>query len=271
MLGVVDEEEEDVRDRVVRQRKGLQWGHVLFIGIFLLGAFCLRFVFLSSEMHLTEHRTAVVCGAVIFTILLLLTLLLLVVVMKTNPGYIFSNVATGTAHRCPKCDVVVEEFDHHCGLVGVCIGKGNMKYFVTFLFSGFLTSFVGALGGLEYFYCLGLWLSSSAHWNCSWTSTEKGIRTCNLLDYGRVYSTLIWNKVVWDFKRMVGVLAALGIIYTTLFCLGMTFIYVYKIVSGTYSVQRRRHKMRSFWRHVFRDFFHPKFHLDNEQILISLL
>ena len=37
--------------------------------------------------------------------------------------------------HCRMCNVCVEEFDHHCDLLGICIGKGNRKRFLLFLFA----------------------------------------------------------------------------------------------------------------------------------------
>jgi len=36
-------------------------------------------------------------------------------------------------HPCPVCRVGVMEYDHHCNIVGACIGKRNYFSFVTFL------------------------------------------------------------------------------------------------------------------------------------------
>lgn len=42
------------------------------------------------------------------------------------------------AHHCRVCDHCVAEFDHHCGVVGVCIGRGNRKHFINLLSFGAL-------------------------------------------------------------------------------------------------------------------------------------
>ena len=36
-------------------------------------------------------------------------------------------------HLCPVCQVHVEMFDHHCGIIGACIGRFNMSTFILFL------------------------------------------------------------------------------------------------------------------------------------------
>jgi len=37
-----------------------------------------------------------------------------------------------TAAHCPDCQVCVDGYDHHCPWMGICIGKRNMKAFMTF-------------------------------------------------------------------------------------------------------------------------------------------
>ena len=35
--------------------------------------------------------------------------------------------------HCSDCNICVEGYDHHCGVVGTCIGDPNMKYFIQFM------------------------------------------------------------------------------------------------------------------------------------------
>jgi hypothetical protein len=50
-------------------------------------------------------------------------------------------------HFCPVCHVRVRGFDHHCGVVGACIGRGTMPLFVVFLWTAccLLTSIIAGI------------------------------------------------------------------------------------------------------------------------------
>ena len=38
-------------------------------------------------------------------------------------------------HHCRACDVCVEDFDHHCAILGCCVGRGNVRAFRELLVS----------------------------------------------------------------------------------------------------------------------------------------
>ena len=37
-------------------------------------------------------------------------------------------------HHCTYCKACIEGYDHHCGVIGICIGDANFKYFILFQF-----------------------------------------------------------------------------------------------------------------------------------------
>ncbi|KAG5468897.1 hypothetical protein CUR178_01733 [Leishmania enriettii] len=77
----------------------------------------------SSTLLLEVFVELFLClGSVIFLFLLLVT----------NPGFV--EMPTDLSCRCRRCGIDVEDFDHHCGAVGACVGKDNMCYFILFLF-----------------------------------------------------------------------------------------------------------------------------------------
>jgi hypothetical protein len=38
------------------------------------------------------------------------------------------------AHHCSECDVCILDKNHHCLILGSCVGRNNIRYFVSFLF-----------------------------------------------------------------------------------------------------------------------------------------
>ena len=47
--------------------------------------------------------------------------------------------------HCRTCDACVVGHDHHCSVLGVCIARGNRRWFVALLFCGMAAFFVGLL------------------------------------------------------------------------------------------------------------------------------
>ncbi|VDO06769.1 unnamed protein product [Haemonchus placei] len=60
----------------------------------------------------------------------------------------FCNVCNRDApirsHHCPFCKICVLRKDHHCFITGACVGLGNQRYFITFLFWCCIGLVVGA-------------------------------------------------------------------------------------------------------------------------------
>lgn len=42
--------------------------------------------------------------------------------------------------HCQFCDVCVEEFDHHCGVLGMCVGRRTYRFFCGFAYTGCVTA-----------------------------------------------------------------------------------------------------------------------------------
>ena len=70
------------------------------------------------------------------------------------------------AHHCKWCDQCVTRWDHHCPLVGNCIGFGNHRYFIQFLVCCQLACLMlVAYINIDIVYCLiGDWNSICSRW-----------------------------------------------------------------------------------------------------------
>ena len=53
----------------------------------------------------------------------------------------------GTQH-CYKCKICIEGFDHHCGIMNLCIGKNNLKLFYIYILLSFIMFIYYILGFL---------------------------------------------------------------------------------------------------------------------------
>jgi hypothetical protein len=59
-------------------------------------------------------------------------------------------------HHCSQCDHCIELMDHHCGFIGQCVGKGNIKYFIQFTTNISLLLIYACVKILTLFYTLNV-------------------------------------------------------------------------------------------------------------------
>lgn len=76
-----------------------------------------------------------------FCFLLLCSETCLFLIVFADPGLTPPDAISNRDHFCPVCRVHVREYDHHCGVLGACIGKGNLRYFISFFFFTVLLTF----------------------------------------------------------------------------------------------------------------------------------
>lgn len=156
------------------------------LGLCVLPLLFVVFVLPQADMQasLERHRLSpdgVVCVAMV---VLVAALTLLIATVIGDPGMVWpalgvtspqqpphSGVTQSTMEQlhasfsageevtfCRVCHVFVERFDHHCGIIGACIGRRNMWSFIGFLASVAAMGCLGAVFGIWY-----LWIAVSSH------------------------------------------------------------------------------------------------------------
>lgn len=131
-------------------------GFGLFCGIIALGVlyfgFVIPYALTIGDSDLSKPGMAGVAALVIAyglhfsfaitSVLFISTEGLLLFLLVADPGIVSEPdwFVAGEAcppdtdcHYCPQCNVWIEGFDHHCGIVGACIGAKTMPIFITFL------------------------------------------------------------------------------------------------------------------------------------------
>lgn len=160
---------------------------------------------------------------VLFCVLGAFAMLFLVATLVGDPGLLPRPVMhpDGTveahrdedeAHYCRSCCVYVQRFDHHCGVIGACIGARTMWSFISFLGSAGLFAGVGMVIVLSFLYAQ--------------------LRDIESLSMHQI-STHVTATTVVTFGCVVA--AFQGGLYAALMC-GM---YIVHVIRGTDSVARR--------------------------------
>lgn len=200
-------------------------------------------VLLTESYVETHDADGVVQSVSVVLALAVLSEVMLFLVVFSDPGILPPGTVSSMSHLCPVCFLEIEEFDHHCGFLGACIGKGNFRYFVTFALlvtSLCLTGFVLALDV------------------CVLAAHQENLR-------GRVAEN-VWKAPIVVFqvytKDSVSFFAGLIVIlcfYASLFGLTISAVYTYYLLTCRHAIhRRRRHCVGGGCRDVFSGFFRPK-------------
>ena len=56
------------------------------------------------------------------------------------------------SYHCPICQRCIRTYDHHCKLIGNCIGENNHFVFILFLFNQSVTFILGIIGSLKRYF-----------------------------------------------------------------------------------------------------------------------
>lgn len=118
-------------------------GLVLLIGIPALVVAHLAVVVLSPLFTASHDGNTLLLEVFLELFLCISAVALLFLLLVADPGFV--EVPTALSCRCSHCGTDVDDFDHHCGAVGACIGKGNMCYFILFLLFAALLCVLGAV------------------------------------------------------------------------------------------------------------------------------
>ena len=62
-------------------------------------------------------------------------------IIERESGQFRNNGYCRTVDHCPWCDACVEGHDHHCKMIGKCIGKNNSRIYSVYLLFSILNSF----------------------------------------------------------------------------------------------------------------------------------
>lgn len=238
-----DETESQIAARIQRARSNFRPGWFIFGGIFVGGLILPRYVFLSEEVLAFSDAGDIISAVGVLYVFEVLTLFCLYLVLETNPGYVVRTPYPLNSHFCPQCRVMVNEFDHHCGVLGVCVGKGNLKYFIAFLFFATMLSSVSVVLGGNFLLCL-----------VRLTYVLQAFQSLELKEF-----LIYLIKVFFSIHRIIGLAGCIVSIQGGVSCFVLFVIYLIKAVTGSYSLERRRNEPGTLSLAVFSGFFSPQF------------
>ncbi|CAD2214760.1 DHHC palmitoyltransferase, putative [Angomonas deanei] len=178
----------------------------------------------------------------------LLSVVLLLCIWYADPGYLAEDdPECEVAQHCHVCDNTVVDFDHHCGVLGTCIGSGNMKYFILFLNTVSILCLNVCVCSLLCFYLSCV--ASSAGGVLGAVNTLEKIKTIALKNVFSIVFTIIG-------------------IYASLFCGFLAIFYDVMAFRGTFSYKRRKYPhLRGHCGIVFRRLFTLRRNSSREALL----
>lgn len=218
---------------------GDYYGGLILFFVITIGIILHVKVVLFSEAHLAENSTInVFLDTFVVLFLAGATNGLLFLVMVSDPGLL--SLPNDLSCRCRFCDIEVDDFDHHCGILGACIGRGNLCYFVLFLFFVTLLCFIA-----------GMQIICFVLSRVSYLSVKRFLVYSMLKE--NIRALLGQTEVVWLF------LSGLGTVYGGLFSFCMLLVYTHLCYTGAFSHQRRWKQYRhGTFRSVFENVMHPR-------------
>ncbi|KEG08001.1 hypothetical protein DQ04_08241000 [Trypanosoma grayi] len=201
--------------------RDFQPGAVIAAGIPLGVFICLRLIGFSPvilELIPYTYMLLLTCSIVMLSALCEVMIICLLV---CDPGFAASAVDE-KAHYCPVCRLHVRDFDHHCGIIGACIGERNMGFFLLFLTSVSLL----------------LWLNAFFGSLLLWRWILEVVPGSSLKEMLLVVLKKEWwlASKMRPFTMAVVFFSSYGALYSS----GMGILYWFYLCRGMYSLERRR-------------------------------
>ncbi|KAG8349125.1 hypothetical protein TRVL_00077 [Trypanosoma vivax] len=201
--------------------RGYHSGVAILVAIPVLCIVCVYFFASSSEIYKCFAESHVRLCAYMVAALTFLTELTMMGVFLCDPGFTNDADAVDT-HLCPLCRLCVRGYDHHCDILGSCIGRRNMCFFILFLTS----------------LCLLSWVNAVLAYHSLISVVHGGRGRCSIRD---VFGALIdkdWMLASW--RRPVTVVVVWATFYATAAATALCTLYWHFLFGGKYSLHRRR-------------------------------